>query len=76
MITGKKTGKGEEADDKQLIALLRSQILTYQSENEQLKQKQLQVNIFCKVSHYSSNTAIVNSVIHQLINLSFVTILI
>ena len=39
---GKKTGKGEEADDKQLIALLRSQILTYQSENEQLKQKQLQ----------------------------------
>ena len=49
MITGKKTGKGEEADDKQLIALLRSQIFTYQSENEQLKHKQLQVNIFCKV---------------------------
>ena len=49
MITGKKTGRGEEADDKQLIALLRSQIFTYQSENEQLKHKQLQVNIFCKV---------------------------
>ncbi|CAG2236355.1 unnamed protein product [Mytilus edulis] len=36
---GKKSSKDSDTDDKQLIALLRSQILTYQSENEQLKQK-------------------------------------
>lgn len=36
---GKKPNKGSDTDDKQLIALLRSQILTYQSENEQLKQR-------------------------------------
>ncbi|XP_071167340.1 ankycorbin-like isoform X2 [Mytilus edulis] len=36
---GKKSSKDSDTDDKQLIALLRSQILTFQSENEQLKQK-------------------------------------
>lgn len=37
---GKKSGSNTDTDDKQLIALLRSQILTYQSENEQLKKNQ------------------------------------
>lgn len=39
IASGKKSSKDSDTDDKQLIALLRSQILTYQSENEQLKQK-------------------------------------